>query len=78
MLRSEEAKNYKWWELFCENSNLPEQLIIKAVIMMPYGEYSISFEKTELNLTEDPNGDKLELNYLFFNPDDLTNVDTSL
>lgn len=78
LLGSEEAKNDKWWKIFGINSNLPEPLIIKTVIMMPYGEYSIPFDKTELNLTEDPDGDKLELNYLFFDPDDLTDVDTSL
>lgn len=78
MLRCEDAGNNEWWKLFGINTKLSEELIIKAVIMMPHGKFSKEFEKIELNLTDNLMGDKLELNYLFFDPEDLTNIETSL
>lgn len=78
LLRCENAGNKEWWKLFGFNGIIPKQLTIKTVIMMPKGEHSKSFDKMDLNLTDNPQGDKLELNYLFFDPNDFTLDETSL
>ena len=88
LLRSERAGNREWWDFFGFNGAIPNQLIIKTVIAMPYKKYNDEwFARETLNIPylNDKNeevNDKLELHYIFFdvNKEDgeICNVKTSL